>query len=125
MSRFLIGNLFLAASILLASFAQVVIKALMSELDENASFSVKLEQMLAGGRLWRAVLAGTMVVSGFLCWVVCLSRLDLSYAYPIACGSALIVAILSVVFLGETVTWRMWAGTLLILGGTLFLTPAK
>ncbi len=125
MSRFVVGNLFLASAILLTSIAQVVIKALMSELDEGAGFSEKMREMLVDGRLWRAMLAGSMVVSGFLCWVACLSRLDLSYAYPIACGSALIVAILSVVFLGESMTWRMWAGTLLILAGTALLTPAK
>lgn len=125
MSRFVVGNLFLASSILLASIAQVVIKALMTEMGDSTGFSAKLQQVLVGSRPWRAVLAGTMVVAGFLCWVACLTRLDLSYAYPIACGSALFVTLLSVVFLGEAVTWRMWLGTLLILAGTLLLTPTK
>ncbi len=125
MSRFFVGNLFLALSILMAAVSQVMLKALMSELDPNAGIVQKLQQLLVSSRLWRAALVATLIVAGFLCWVTCLSKLDLSYAYPIACGSALLITLLSVMFLGETVTWHVWVGTFLIMLGTVFLAPSK
>jgi len=64
-------------------------------------------------------------VGGFNYWIICLIKLVLSYAYPIACGSALIVAILSVTILGETVTPKIWIGTLLIMAGTVLLALTK
>lgn len=125
MSKFLVGNLFLGLSVLLSSSSQVIIKKLMTELDANDGLVAKIQQLLVAARFWRAGLAGVMIVVGFLAWVVCLSKLDLSYAYPIACGSALLVTVLSVVFLGETATPKMWAGTLLIMVGTVLLAPSK
>jgi len=125
MSKFVTGNLFLAMSILLTSISQVMLKAMMSELDENGGFTAKMRQLFEASRFWRAALIATMIVGAFLCWVTCLSKLDLSYAYPLACGSAMLIAFLSVMFLGETVTWRVWIGTFLIMLGTVFLAPTK
>lgn len=125
MSKFVVGNIFLALSILLTSTSQVMLKALMSELDDTTGFADKMRQLLTTSRFWRAGVIAAMIVGAFLCWVTCLSKLNLSYAYPIACGSALVVAFLSVIFLGETVTWRVWLGTALIMIGTVFLTPTN
>ena len=66
-----------------------------------------------------------MLVAGFLFWILCLVRLELSYAYPVACSSVLFVSLFSVIFLGETVTPRMWIGTAFILVGLVLLMPKK
>ena len=73
----------------------------------------------------RGSIALLLLVSGFLFWVLSLTRLDLSYAYPIACSSVLLVALMSAIFLGEAVTLRMWSGTVLILIGIALLTPPR
>jgi hypothetical protein len=86
MSKFFLGNLFLGSSILLSSIAQIILKSLMTEVDEAQSLMDKVQQLLAASRVWRVGLVGMLVGSGFLAWVISLSKLDLSYAYPIACG---------------------------------------
>ena len=125
MSKFLTGNLFLGLSILLNAIAQIVMKSLMTELGDNQGLLNKLQLLLVPARLWRAGLVGVLVGVGFLAWVTSLSKLDLSYAYPIACGSALLVTALSVIFLGEVATPKMWIGTLLIMAGTVLLAPSS
>ncbi len=57
-------------------------------------------------------------------WALCLSRLSLSYAYPVASTSVLLIAVFSVVVLGEAISLKMWAGTALILVGIVLLRPA-
>jgi uncharacterized membrane protein len=125
MSKFFLGNLFLGSSILLSSIAQIILKSLMTEVDEAQSLMDKVQQLLAASRVWRVGLVGMLVGSGFLAWVISLSKLDLSYAYPIACGSALLVTVLSVLFLGEAATPKMWLGTVLITIGTALLAPSS
>jgi uncharacterized membrane protein len=66
-----------------------------------------------------------MIVGGFVFWTLSLTKLNLSYAYPIACSSALLVAFLSAAVLGETVTLKTWMGTLLIVLGTALIVPSK
>jgi len=124
MTRFFQGNLFLGASILSTAVAQVVMKAVFATLPAQLSAWDSLKLLLLTERIWRAGFAGLLTVAGFTFWLLCLHKLPLSYAYPIACSSALVVALLCVLFLGETVTWRLWAGTLLIaLGSALVMAP--
>lgn len=125
MSNFVIGNFFLGLSILMTAISQVMLKSLLSGLDENTDTPGKFYQLFSASMFWRSGLVGTMIVVAFLFWTISLTKLNLSYAYPIACGSALVVAFLSVVFLGETVTWRVWVGTVFIMAGTVFLAPTN
>lgn len=124
MSKFFWGNVFLAVSILSQAIGQVTLKSLMKELDGHEGLANKLQQLLIASRFWRAGLFATAIGIGFLAWTVSLSKLDLSYAYTIACGSALLVTALSVVFLGETATTRTWFGAVLIVAGTVLLVPS-
>lgn len=114
MSSTTIGNLLLALSVVAASTAQIFIKKVSSSLPPNTPALESLQLLLTTSRFWPAMLAGLLTVGGFLCWVLSLQRLPLSYAYPLACSSALGVALLSVLFLGEAVSWRLVLGTVLI-----------
>jgi drug/metabolite transporter (DMT)-like permease len=114
MSPFAVGNLFLAGSIFASSAGQVAIKKAFAHIPSEMPAAEATE------RLGPAIVAGVLIVSGFICWLLSLQRLPLSYAYPMACSSALAVAGLSSLVLGEVVTWRLWIGTLLIsLGAAL------
>jgi drug/metabolite transporter (DMT)-like permease len=123
MSRFMTGNLFLALSMLCAASSQVVLKALLDDVRPQTLDWPTIQLFLAPGRLWRGCASLTLVVMGFAFWVLCLTRLNLSYAYPIACTSVLIVALLSMAFLGEPMTPRMWIGTGLVLVAIILLAP--
>ena len=120
MSKFVLGNLFLFLSILTASTGQVIIKSVFLGLPSDASTWEAIKIIILTERVWRTGFAAVLIVLGFLCWLLCLHRLPLSYAYPIACSSVLVVTFLCVWLLGETVSWRLWVGTLLIaLGSSL------
>ncbi|MCP3978117.1 MAG: EamA family transporter [bacterium] len=125
MSQFAVGNVYLLLSMTLATGSQVLFKGLVDAYGEGSAAGVTLREFLTTATLLRGVLAGSMLVAGFALWILCLTKLELSYAYPLACSSVLLVAWFSALFLGEPVSARMWVGTLLVLGGLVLLTPRQ
>jgi drug/metabolite transporter (DMT)-like permease len=123
MSRFVIGNLFLLLSMVCATASQVVLKALIDEVQPGEVSWSTVKLFLTPERLLRGGASMVLLVAGFAFWVLCLVRLNLSYAYPIACSSVLLVALFSVIVLGEPMTARTWIGTVLVLAGVIFLAP--
>jgi drug/metabolite transporter (DMT)-like permease len=124
MSQFAVGNMFLGLSVLLGAGAQVVLKRLMLAMGSGGIQALTPVRLWNDGLLSVATAAGAMLIAGFLFWLASLSRLDLSYAYPVACTSALLVAVFSALFLNETVTLKMIAGTILMVAGATLLVSA-
>jgi len=124
MSKFAMGNIFLFGSMLCTTASHVMIKGLIDDAGADGLTLSSLFELFTGPKLLRSILAGSLLVAGFLLWALCLSRLSLSYAYPVASTSVLLIALFSVVILGETISPRMWVGTVLILGGIVLLRPA-
>lgn len=125
MQRFLIGNVFLLVSMISAVSSQIVLKALIDEMQPLVSGWREIPAALNGPRLARLLLSMVLLVVGYASWVSSLLRLDLSYAYPIACTSVLFAVFFSVWFLGETVQARHWIGTVLIVVGVILLMPNR
>ena len=123
MSKFVIGNLFLLVSMISTAGSQILIKRLLVEVPDHRFDWNTLNAFMEGTRPLRGGLAMTGVVFGFVFWVLCLGKLNLTYAYPIGCSSVLLVSLLSLVFLDEPMTLRMWFGTTMILGGVMLLMP--
>jgi transporter family protein len=123
MSKFAMGNVLLFASMLCTTASHVLIKGLIDHASREGLSLSSLLELLSGPKLLRSILAGSLLVAGFLLWALCLSRLSLSYAYPVASTSVLLIAVFSVVVLGETISPRMWAGTVLVLVGIVLLRP--
>jgi drug/metabolite transporter (DMT)-like permease len=119
------GNLFLIGSMVFAVASQLLIKTMIDEIEPSAFSWEQLRPFLEGDRLFRSLLAGALIIAGFVCWILCLVKLDLSYAYPIVCTTVLFVALASVMFLGETMTLRGWLATGLVLAGLVLLVSAK
>lgn len=124
MSRFAVGNVFLVLSMICTAVSQLMVKPIMDEVGADRLGAHTLGLLLEGSRPWRGGLAVLLLGGGFVFWMLALTRLNLSYAYPIACSSVLLVAFLSAVVLGEPVTARTWFGTVLVLIGIALLTPA-
>jgi len=125
MSKFAMGNILLFASMLCTTASHIMIKGLIDQAGEESLTLSSLFELFTGPRLLRSVVAGSLLVAGFLLWALCLSRLTLSYAYPVASTSVVLIAVFSVVVLGETISPKMWAGTALILIGVVLLRPAS
>jgi multidrug transporter EmrE-like cation transporter len=72
------------------------------------------------GFMWRS-LTNIRVVLGFgsafaasLCWLIAISRTNLSFAYPFMGLSIVLVLTLAPLFFGETVPLTRWVGVLLV-----------
>ena len=79
--------------------------------------------------LLKGAIGNPFVILGFLCyvisaasWLVILSRVELSYAYPLISIGYILVMILSKYLFNEAVTGYRIAGTLLICGGVFMIT---
>jgi len=122
---FVAGNLFLLGSMLCTVGSQLLIKRVIDEARLSAAGGALLLELLTRERVLRGGAALLLMLLGFVFWLLCLARLDLAYAYPIACASVLFVTFFSAVFLHEAVTVRTWAGTVLVVVGVLLLGPSR
>jgi uncharacterized membrane protein len=61
----------------------------------------------------------------FIVWSTILSKIDLSVAVPIASFSYILVALVSILFLHETITLLRWIGIFLILTGVIFVSVSS
>jgi multidrug transporter EmrE-like cation transporter len=125
MSDFAIGNLFLFIAMIGGAAGQLLLKQTMTVLGKPTAGIAGIASMPWSLGLPSGLLAMACLVASFTFWLLSLTRLDLSYAYTMACGSAAFVAVLSVVFLGETFSLRMAAGIALIVAGSALLVPVR
>jgi uncharacterized membrane protein len=125
MSQFLLGNALLFFSVVLGAGSQVVFKLIFNEAGPLRLNAGLWDQVSNARTLSFLIVGFSMLIVGFLCWMASLTKLNLSYAYPVACGSALLAVGLSAVFLGEAVTFKMWLGAGLVALGTGFLVSSQ
>ncbi len=62
---------------------------------------------------------------GFLVWLVVLSKLELSYAYPILALSYCLIPLLSHILLGEQVPLMRWVGISIVCCGVCIVGLSK
>ena len=69
------------------------------------------------------VLAGVgAYAAGSIFWLILLSRVDLSYAYPALSLGYVLITIVSVIFLGEEVSALRWLGVAVICLGVILIS---
>jgi len=71
------------------------------------------------------LIAVPLYVAGFLTWLIVLSKLDLSYAYPFLAVTYVLVPLFSWLFLGEQVPLMRWVGIAVICVGLVLVGQAK
>ncbi|MDP9023405.1 MAG: EamA family transporter [Actinomycetota bacterium] len=104
----------------LATVGQLLLKAGMVEVGEPVSL---VSSVGVGGMLGRVLTTWQVPVGlgvfglSAVFWLVTLSRLPLSVAYPIVSLSYLLILAFSVIVLGERPTLTVWIGALLIMVG--------
>lgn len=59
---------------------------------------------------------------GMIAWLIVLSRVDLSFAYPMLSISYVVIMIVSALHFGEQITLNRVIGTFLIIGGVVFIS---
>lgn len=67
------------------------------------------------------ILSGLATGASWLCYFYAIKIGDVSKVVPIDKCSLVLTIILAAIFLGETITWKTAAGSLLLLAGTLLM----
>ena len=78
-------------------------------------------QLLSIPMLWVGI--GVYFIN-FLLWIIALSKVDLSVAFPIGCTTFVIVPILSMIFLHEHVGGLQWLGIAAIIVGVFLVSKS-
>jgi drug/metabolite transporter (DMT)-like permease len=109
--------------VLLNAFAQVALKQGMRTIGH---FAFSLENILPVGTrvfLNPFVLAGLIAyVVSVLVWLMALSRVEVSYAYPLLSVGYIVAALAGQVLFHEALTPVRWAGILVICLGVFLVT---
>jgi len=58
---------------------------------------------------------------GLILWLAVLSNMKVSYIYPLGSISYIVVAVLAMIFLGESMTWIRMGGICLIVSGCFLI----
>lgn len=116
--------LLIVASILLSVLGQFLLK---SGANQLGTLGVE-----AAGRAWQVAMGAALnpfLIGGLACyglgavtWIMVLTRVPLSWAYPILALNQVLILLVAWLFLGEQVTAMRWAGVLLIISGVYFVS---
>lgn len=109
---------YIAATIALTVYGQLVLKWRVSGAgDLPVAFSGKLAYLF---RLLFDPFVMSTIISVFLaslCWMMALSKFELSHAYPFMSAAFVMVIFLSALFFNESISWQKLIGLLLIVAG--------
>lgn len=110
------GASYLGLGVTLAATGQLLLKRGVSNLAPFSNRAVFQFYAGVAGSPW--VWAGVIAyVLSSLIWLVVISRMPLSIAYPALSASYAAVIILSAVFFGEPLTgWKVFSGALIVSG---------
>ena len=99
-----------------AAAAHILLKIGMNEAGEINSYSIKTPGVLIKQLLSTpAILAAIPVYAvSNIGWLIVLSKLNLSVAYPFLASLYIFIPVLSMVFLSESLTVQHWAGIIVI-----------
>lgn len=116
------GYFFIALTVLFTLYGQLVLKWQISLAGPlPAGFAGKVS-FLVDALLNPWVLSGLAAAFGAsLCWMLALSKLPLSTAYPLTATNFFLIFVFSVVVLGEPMTLSKIIGTSLIIIGVVIM----
>lgn len=112
------AHLFAIATPILAAISQIIIKWQTNQIDHWPNDFIEKAMFLLTFLLrpWVLFALFATFMSG-VSWILAMTKLELSYAYPYVAAPFIIVPLLAVVLFGETVTAGKIIGGALILAG--------
>lgn len=119
------GLLLVLASVVLVDVGQLFLKYGMNQvgsLDFSGGFIAPFVLIFSHP----FVLIGVVLfVSSSLGWLLALSKIPLSYGYPIVSLGYVFVSVLSWIFFDETLSFLRVLGLMIIVGGVFFLSRTE
>tara|TARA_Y100000310_G_scaffold344091_1_gene455059 strand:- start:1926 stop:2294 length:369 start_codon:yes stop_codon:yes gene_type:complete len=115
-------KIFLVTSIILGVIAQLFLKLGMKKANVLSVRKTKKIELLKKLFLNKAVVLGFFSYGmSLLLWVLALSELDLSYAYPMVSLSYVLVAFSSMIFFKEEISKQRWVAIAVITLGVILV----
>jgi len=110
-------------SVVLAGFAQITLKTGVNHVTATSGGELHLNAGSLRSLLSSPIVWGGLVLFGLsaIVWLFALSRASLSFAYPFAALSYVLILVFSVLVLHETVQPVRWLGVALIVGGIVLV----
>lgn len=120
----MIGSLALIlVSIVFAVAGQILLKSGMNQVA-----IVQTQQSVTPVQIVRTVVTTPTIVAGFLCyglgaifWLIVLSRVDLSFAYPMLALMYVLIPLSARIFLHEEISAGRWLGIGVVIVGVMIL----
>jgi drug/metabolite transporter (DMT)-like permease len=115
-------------ALLLTASALTVVGEVLLKLGVNAvsaqigAFSLDPRVLWATFTDWRVVLGFALVFGGALFWLGVISRVNLSFAYPLLALNYVLILIPSRFVLGETITPSKIIGAVIVVAGVIVIT---
>jgi drug/metabolite transporter (DMT)-like permease len=115
-------------ALLLTASALTVIGEVLLKLGVNAvaarvgAFSLDPRILWATFTDWRVILGFALVFGGALFWLGVISRVNLSFAYPLLALNYVIILIPSRYLLGEAITPTKIVGAVIVVVGVIVIT---
>jgi drug/metabolite transporter (DMT)-like permease len=106
-------------SILLGGLAQILLKLGVSREQQRSGGSTQWWVGLLRSGWILAWLISFILATGL--WLLAVSQLNISYAFPLLSASYVIVAVLSRIWLRENVSWQRWIAIAVISAGVLLI----
>jgi drug/metabolite transporter (DMT)-like permease len=125
MNKF-VDHLFIAATVLLTVYSQLIMRWQMSMLSGVPSGLVDKIGFFIGN-LWRPWIMTALVATFFsgVSWMIVLSKFKLSYAFPFMALNFVLVMLASAAFFGESINGSKILGNLLIVAGVFALARTQ
>jgi len=119
--RMLIG--IILVSVVLAGFAQITLKTGVNHVTEAHGGQLQLDGQSIRALATSPIIWGGLVLFGLsaVVWLFALSRASLSFAYPFAALSYVLIVAFSILVLHETVPPLRWLGVGLIVTGIILV----
>lgn len=118
----LVYGLLLAACVLTV-IGEVLLKLGIEQVNTRVgAFSLSPAVLWTTFTEWRVVLGFALVFGGALFWLGVISRVDLSFAYPLLALNYVIVLLPSRLLLHEAITPTKIVGALIVVAGVIVIT---
>jgi EamA-like transporter family. len=115
-------------TLLITASALTVVGEVLLKLGMNAvsarvgAFSLDLRVLWTTFTDWRVLLGFALVFGGALFWLGVISRVNLSFAYPLLALNYVLILIPSRFILGETITPSKLLGAVIVVIGVIVIT---
>jgi multidrug transporter EmrE-like cation transporter len=114
--------LLLLVNVVLGVFAQIALKKGADQCGMTSYRGLKFKTIVKRYIANKQVRMGAILYGiGLLTWIIVLTKLDLSFAYPAISANYFIVALVSKFYFGDYVSWKRWLSIFVIISGIIVL----